>query len=224
MLRNVSDIAGCRIGAVDGEIGAVRELYFDDASWHIRYLVVDTGRWLSGRQVLLSPVAIRQADWMAGVLSVDLTREQVQNSPDISTDQPISRQKETEYHLYYGWPYYWTLPMEPMLSPTPGLEFPVEPEPAGGGDPHLRSTREITGYHLLGRDGEVGHVEDFVVDDARWNIAAILVDTRHWWPGRPVAIPPAWIRSIRWAEREVHVDLSRDEIKSRPEFQPEQSP
>lgn len=97
MLRLVTKLEGCAIGAIDGTIGHVKDLYFDDAAWVVRYLVVATGDWLSKRKVLISPFALGVPGWAQRILPASLTIEQVRNLPDIDTDKPISRQHEIRY-------------------------------------------------------------------------------------------------------------------------------
>ena len=156
MLRSLDEMRGFSIQATDGEIGHVEDFYFDDMTWTIRYLVVDTGPWLFGREVLVSPVAMGNPDWDDQVLPVDLSREQVKNSPDVDLDQPVSRQHEEAIHAYYGWSYYW-LGMQtpgaaasPAATPLAGPPLPAEQveTPAEGeeGDPRLRSAGEVINY------------------------------------------------------------------------------
>ena len=107
MLRNVKDMEGYAILATDGDVGHVREFYFDDDKWVVRYLVVESGSWLSHRKVLITPISVGRPDCAARVLPVSITRAQVKNSPDIDTDKPVSRQHEMDYLGYYGYPFYW---------------------------------------------------------------------------------------------------------------------
>jgi len=154
-----------------------------------------------------------------------LSRQQIENSPGIDADKTVSRQHETELHRYYGWPAYWAvypppgeaaqIPNVPTVEPGEGEE-----DKESEGDPHLRSVREVTGYHIQATDGEIGHVEDFVFDDESWSIRYTVVDTRNWLPGRKVLVAPAWVKSIRWDERKVHVDMSRGSIEKGPEYDP----
>lgn len=225
MVETARNLLGFKILATDGEIGAVQDLYFDDVSWIVRYLVADTGGWLTGRKVLISPVNVTTPDWRQHELAVRLTREQVENSPPVDADKTVSRQHETELAKYYGWPAYWSaenppIPMGaigvPGAVPPPRDEIPEKPEKRRAG-PHLRSAKEVLGYHIQAMDGEIGHVEDFVVDPKQWRIRAMVIDTRNWLPGKKVAIPPLWIDDVRWDERKVHVRLHRDEVKVGPE-------
>ena len=215
MLRTASHLKGTSIAATDGEIGSVQDLYFDDHSWTIRYLVVDTGTWLPGRQVLISPRSI-------------MTKSQVENSPSTDVDKPVERQYEEEYSQYYGYPYYWTGPYRWGATPYPGEGVLAVPEPAvampprGGGDPSLRSTRNVTGYYIEATDGDIGHVDDFIVDTTAWAIRYMLVDTRNWWPGRKVLVSPEWINEVSWPDSRVYVDMSKEAIKSAPEYDPNQ--
>lgn len=191
MLRNVQSLVGNHVHATDGELGRVAEFYFDDHTWTIRYMVVDTGTWLSGRTVLISPGALGTPDWESKTFPVHLTQDQVRNSPDINTQQPVSRQHEVELSKYYRWPMYWEngfypgavygmLPLSPLSSmggsgAMMNDEASVQ-EPQG--DPHLRSTEKVTGYYIHATDREIGHVADYIVDDETWALRFLMVDTR----------------------------------------------
>jgi hypothetical protein len=229
MLREVTHLKGFSIRARDGEIGTLDQFYFDDESWAIRYLVVNTGGWLSGRLVLVSPIALRQAEWQSKRLDVALTKKQIENSPPIDTRKPVSRQHEALHLGYYGYPYYWGGPFMWGLASYPAhltvaknvvTEGDALQATAGKESPdsHLRSTDEVTGYHIEASDGEIGHVEDFLVDDETWAIRYLEVDTRNWWPGKKVLVSPQWIDNVSWPDSKVYVDLSRETIKIGPEY------
>jgi hypothetical protein len=226
MLRSIKELRGYAIRALDGEIGKVHELYFDDLAWLVRYLVVDTGTWLSGRKVLLSPGVVGQPDWETQMLPVELTKQQVESSPEIGTNEPVSRQMEMDLHTYYGWTPYWRggLP-ELGLGAAAAAQMIAEaaqgePEKQQQEDPHLRSTREVIGYHIQARDGEIGHIDDFVVDVGTWYVRYLVIDTRNWLPGKKVLVAPAWVEEVNWASRSVSMDLNRETIKNSPEFDP----
>ena len=206
MLTNAKHLKGFVIRATDGELGVVDELYFDDDSWTIRYFIVGTGGWLGGRPVLISPISIIHTDWTGQRLDVALTKDQVQQSPDIYTRQPISRQHEAEYTSYYGYDSYWA-----ESNAWIGMPSPLR-------DCHLRSVETVTGYHIEATDGEIGHVCGFVVDDETWAIRFLEVATRNWWPGKKVLISPAWIKSVSWEESKVYVDLTREAIQNGPPY------
>ena len=227
MLTNAKHLKGLQIRAKEGDIGTVDEFYFDDETWAIRYLAVQTGGWLGGRQVLISPFSIVQADWRANRLDVALTKKQLENSPDINTHLPVSRQHEAEYNLYYGYPYYWGGPYlwGPALSPV-GLAISTSPSTEAiadrigseSADSHLRSSEAVTGYSIEAADGEIGHVDGYVVEDEAWAIRYIEVATRNWWPGKKVLISPAWIERVSWPESRVYTGLSRAAIQGTPEY------
>jgi hypothetical protein len=229
MLRTAGALKGVTIEATDGDIGSVQDLYFDDRSWTIRYLVVDTGTWLPGRQVLISPMAFQPVPG-ASRLRTELTKEQVRNSPPIDTDRPVNRQREIDFAQYYGYPYYWLGPYRwgelaypgmPVPSPAPtAIEEEVLARELQGGDPNLRSVRDVMGYYIQATDGDLGHVEDFLVEDATWAIRYMIVDTRNWLPGRKVLVSPEWIVNVSWEDSKVAVDLSRRHIEAAPEFDP----
>jgi sporulation protein YlmC with PRC-barrel domain len=229
MLRNVNHLKGFAIRATDGEIGTVEQFYFDDETWAIRYLVVNTAGWLAGRLVLVSPMALRQAEWQSKRLDVALTKKQIEDSPSIDTHKPVSRQHEAVYLGYYGYPYYWGGPNLWGLASYPaGLTVQREPVTkaeaaqarAGkeSADSHLRSTNEVTGYHIEADDGEIGHVEDFIVDDKTWAIRYLEVDTRNWWPGKKVLVSPQWVDNVSWQDSKVYFDLTRETIQNGPEY------
>ncbi|HVQ76115.1 MAG TPA: PRC-barrel domain-containing protein, partial [Candidatus Binatia bacterium] len=229
MLRSMNDVRGFTIGATDGDIGRVDAFYFDDTSFTVRHLVVDTGGWLTGRKVLISPRALRAIDWDGQRITAELTKSQVEQSPDVDTDQPVSRQQDVNYHRYYGYPYYWEGPYLWGLGPYPvtipgGEATDDERRWEWGaeerGDPHLRSSGAVIGYHIEATDGDIGHVEDFLVEDSSWAIRYMVVDTRNWWPGKKVLVSPEWIQRVDWSDSKVHVGMTREQVSTSPEYDP----
>jgi hypothetical protein len=226
MLTN-AQLKGLVIRATDGELGTVEQLYFDDETWAIRYLTVETGGWLGGRRVLISPISVVHTDWPAKRVNVALTKEQVKHSPDINTHLPVSRQHEAAYFGYYGYPFYWGGPYlwGPAFYPA-GLANPTTASAElredsiwrESTDSHLRSTEAVTGYHIEAADGELGHVDGFFIDDETWAIRYMEVATRNWLPGKKVLVSPAWIEGVSWTNSKVYVGLSREAIKDAPEY------
>jgi sporulation protein YlmC with PRC-barrel domain len=235
MLQSINDLMGYRIAAADGEIGTVADVLFDDRSSAVRYYVVDTGTWLSGRQVLLPPAVFGAPDRSERRLPTALTRQQVESSPDIATDEPVSRQLEESMHAHYGWEPYWRFGTPVLAAPwTGGLAVlgPAIPESDSaaareararieeGQDPNLRSANEVIGYYVKARDGDIGHVEDLLLDDEQAMIRYLVIDTRNWLPGRKVLVSTQWLSDVDWSENRVTVDLTRAEIESSPEYDP----
>jgi len=242
MWLKASTITGCSIQATDGEIGSVSDLLFDDESWSVRWLVVDAGSWLFGRKVLLPSSHLREAKAGMTAIPVDLTRDQVKGSPEIDTEQPVSRQMETSMYGYYGWAPYWPAGGAPILplryagaglaSPLPGADPLMGAQPGTGpaaqapeaqapaGDPHLRSFNAVSGYYIQGTDEDIGHVDDVLVDAQGWTIRYIIVDTGNWWPGKQVLVAPSWVEGIDWGAETVRVARTRQEIKDAPEYDP----
>jgi PRC-barrel domain len=239
MLRNLKDLENYKISATDGEIGHVKDFYFEDDAWVVRYFVVDAGTWLSSRKVLISPISVRHPDWTERTLPVSITKDQVRNSPNIDTDKPVSRQNEEQYMGYYGYPTYWggggiwgeglyPYAMVPGYAGD-GLDR-VEREQEQeaylrderarhrNDDPHLRSCKAVTGYHIHATDGDIGHVSGFLVDDETWAIRYLVIDTSNWWIGHKVLISPTWIDGVHWSDKTVSVDLSRESIKNSPPY------
>jgi hypothetical protein len=240
MLHSVKDLEGCAIRATDGLIGHVKDLYFDDTAWVIRYLVVDTGTWLSSRKVLISPFAIHQPNWLEKELPVSIAMEKVKNSPDIDTDKPVSRQHEKQYLRYYGYPYYWAggglwgegaYPGAMLTGVGYGgadAEFrhaqmeddraEAEAERREDHDLHLRSYEAVRGYHIEATDGGIGHVQGLLVDEETWAVRYLIVDTSNWWLGHTVLIAPQWIKDVRWPDSTVVVKLTQQAVRDAPPY------
>lgn len=221
MLIKAKTLKGYRLNSLDGEVGMVKEFYFDDQHWTVRYLVADTGNWLTGRQVLISPYALAAVNTAVHDITVDLTKQQIEGSPSIDSDKPVSRQFEENYYAYYGWPMYWSGPY--MWGYCPYIVRDHEKSNASAPDqkawnPHLRSTHAVSGYYIHAADGEIGHVEDFVIDDKTWAIRYLIIDTRNWWPGKQVLISPRWITRVSWADSKIFVNLTRETIQQSPEY------
>ncbi len=233
MIRSMKELHGLRICATDGIVGTVRECYFDDMTFTVRYLVVDAGKWLSGRKVLVSPIALHGVHLEHNCIEASLTKAQVENSPDIDTDQPVARQHETNFFGYYGYAPYWEGDNLWGASPYPHPGSAASVNRAGfgperrwvwavrrGTNPHLRSSHAVTGYRIRATDGDIGHVEDFLVDDECWAIRYLVVRTGHWLSGREVLLAPAWIERVDWHHSEVHVTVTRAQLEKSPEYDP----
>jgi len=225
MVRSVIEICGYRIEARDGEIGAVEDFLFDDVSWKIRYVVASTRKWWPGRSVLVAPSAMGQTDWLKKSIHIDMTKQQIKEGEEIEAHEPVSRQETHRVNIVGGWPVMGAQLMgtQPVLvgGPVATPESDVAVEEAAQGDPHLRSVKEVVGYHIEARDGSIGHVEDFVADERDWTIRYAVVDTRNWLAGRKVLIAPWMIRRVAWSDRSVFVDLTRKQVENSPEFDPD---
>jgi hypothetical protein len=208
MLHKASRIRGITVRAADGDVGHVEEFYFDDHMWTTRYLVVDTGSWLMHRRVLIPPMSI-EPNWTFAGLQSTLTKEQIQHSPEV--DPTMSRQDETRVLGHYGYPSYWEDGTEPDTAAA-------EPSRVKPGDEHLCGTKEITGYHLQASDGEIGHIDDVLIDGS-WKIRYLVVDTSNWIGGKSVVISPTALHGIDWSQSKMQVDLTREAIRESPSFE-----
>jgi hypothetical protein len=224
MFTNIELLYGKKLGASDGAIGHVKDFYFDDQTWFVRYLVADTGSWLSGRQVLLTSHAFGiHAFWGseedANVLLVNLTQKQIENSPPIETHRPVSRQFEEDYYRYYGWPTYWDaggmlgLAGFPVVSPPLPAEGPLHHGHNQRDDLHLRSAKAVKGYHVQATDGVVGTVSSFMLDGRTWAIRELVVETGHWYSGKKILILPENIGRISYPDSTVFVNLTKEDIQ-----------
>lgn len=236
MLRNTRTFEKFTVHALDGDVGRVRDLYFDDERWVVRYLVVESGGWLMGRDVLLSPLAVTRLDWSGRRIEVNLTRRKIEDSPGIETHRPVSRQNEAALFQHYGYPYYWggpyawgyaVLPVlaeQPIFDDPQRLEARKEMEEADKEDRHLRSCNEVAGYKIAATDTKLGHVVDFLFDEEDWSIQYLVVDPRDLWPGKHVLVAAEHIEHVYWGDKEVVVDLSSKEIENSPAYDADNPP
>lgn len=232
MLRSVKEIIGYTMHAKDVEMGKVEDFYFDDQKWCVRYLVAKTGNWLNGRKVLIAPAAFEdKPDWGGKKFPLNLTKEQIKNSPDIDTDKPVSRQQEIDLSVYYNWPFYWRdNPLQagsPVVTPEVVEVVAKEREKrASQQDPHLRSVREILNYEVETEaetaDKRVGPVTDMVMDDCNWVLRYFAVDIGGWLPERAIILSPAWIKKVSWSDRKIYIELTKKTIKNSPPYDPSQ--
>ena len=250
MLRNAKTLEGFDILATDGPIGPVKDFYFDDDAWVVRYLVVETGSWLDSRKVLISPIAVHDPNLGNRTLSVSVSKQQVKGSPSFDSDKPVTRDGEARYAGYYGYlPYWagsglWGAGLYPFaLFPgdagaAPGREQAVGAARTGAGleeeaqlqaererhrnpDPHLRSCSAVKGYKLRATDGQIGTVASYLVDDQTWAIAYLVVETGHWWNGHQVLLAPQWIFGVDWSDEAISVELSLADVKGAPAYEPD---
>ena len=230
MLHSAKDVKGLEIAATDGVLGNIDDLYFDDQHWTIRYLVVKTGGWLATRKVLISPMAVTGIDWEDEKVHVDLTRQQVKDSPPIDADKPVSRQHEAEFSEYYGYTHYWNGPYLWGAEPYPSymgnlftdegnspIAQRIEQEKRTA-DPHLRSSREVTGYGIEAADGSLGHVEDFLFDDRSWAILLVVAETGERWPGKHVVLATDHIEEVDWEDRKVRMRITHEELEQSADY------
>jgi hypothetical protein len=224
MLYQAKTLHGYKLNSLEGEIGKVKEFYFDDHFWAIRYLVADTGNWLTNRQVLISPRTLGIVNNDAQNIAVKLTKKQIEDSPLLKSDEPVSRQFEESYYKYFAVPSYWeTTTMRGQYGDIIGTSPSTErlPKSTSGSktfDPRLRSTHDVSGHHIQAKDGEIGHVEDFIIDDETWMIRYLIVDTLNFWEGKKVLISPRWIERVSWEDLKVFVNLSKTTIEQSPEY------
>lgn len=246
MLRKATELMGYNILANDGEIGHVEDFYFDtnevgDSEWTVRYMVVDTGFWIFGRKVLIAPDALGTPDWDSKVMPVDLTKDQIKDSPELDSTRPVTREYEQNLRGYYGWPVYWGAPpttptadsgfsrdthlatnIETRSQFGPGREevpreMAVAMRESEGG--HIHSIDKLTGFSIQAKDGEIGSVKDVFIDDYNWMIRYLLIDTGSWLPGREVLIAPQWIKQLNLDDSEVGVAMTKEQIENSPEYE-----
>lgn len=211
MLHTLSELVGYSVHSTDGEVGNVKNFFFDDITWEIRYLVVDVGSWLERRDVVLAISTVEQPNRKKKSFNVRLTKEQVQNSPDVDTEKPVSRQQEIAMEEYFGKLAAWVHHNLDWGAPIPtGRKYPVHTKE----DPHLRSVRDLFGYEIRGTDGEIGRLEGFIMDDASWHIGYLDIKAGEWLLDRSVLIPTRWIESVSWDNCCVNLHHSKSGLKT----------
>jgi hypothetical protein len=232
MFWAASVLKGYSIAATDGDIGEVSDMLFDDVTWKLRWLVADTGKWLPGRLVLLHPSVLGLPDANSRSIAVKLTKAKVKDSPNIQQDLPVSRQMEQGVYAYYGWDPYWgggAFGMDSLAMPFGSgagyVNRAIAEQDAAllephEGDPHLRSIGASKGDHIHATDGDIGHISDFLVDDETWKVSYLVIDTRNWWPGKHVLMSPAAVAEIDWVTRQFRLNVTRDKVRSSPEYDP----
>ena len=224
------EMRGYQLRAIDKDIGSVEDFYFDDRLWKVRYLMVDTGNWLPGRKVLIGPEVLEGTYWEDKVFPVSLTSTEIEDSPGIESDIPFSLQKERELRTFFKWREYWN---DEIFIQSPGytqLGIPgaeaVELSPHRQvkvpsklhENPHLRSANEIQNYYIQATNGDIGHVDDFLISGLSWEIRYLVVDTRNWLPGKKVLISPKWVNSMDWRRNLIKVKLTREKIQGSPAY------
>lgn len=221
MLVSSKKLKKYKLLSLDNEIGKIEDFYFDDKHWTIRYMVANTGNWLIGKQVLVSPYSINDIVESTENIEVNLTKNQIEEAPSLESNKPVSLQYEKTYLKHFGYPIYWGGPY------MWGLNFYIERDPLKwdevtnfkeSWDPTLRSTHEVDGYHIEATDGEVGHIKDFIIDSETWALRYLVVSTQNWWPGKQVLISPQWIERVSWKDKKVYVNIARDTIQDSPEY------
>jgi hypothetical protein len=220
MIQFIKQLYGCRLSALDGDIGHAKDFYFDDKAWVIRYLVADTGSWLTGRLVLISPHAFAKWDLYEKKLHIKLQKKQIEDSPSIDAHEPVSRQFEENYYRSFGWPAYWQGGMMWGMSGYPLVANPLPQEIADRkaqvppADRHLQSAKTLTGYSIEASDGVIGHLSGFRVDDRSWAVLDLVIDAGHWYSGKEILISTDEVARISYLESKVFVNLTIADIQA----------
>lgn len=229
MLRSTKEVLGYSLLAKDGEIGRCKDFLFDDRLWVIRYMLADTGKWLSKRRVLVSPIALGEPNWRERLFPVRLSKKQIEEGPDLVEDPPVSAQFEIEHARHFDYVPYWAGAglwgpgaVPSALYGLGSLQTEIEQKNAEErrSDPHLRSVHEVRGYYVQATDGTIGHVDDFIVDDRTWQLRYAVIDTINWFPSPKTIVATEWVREIDWQNRKLHVDLRKESVKNAPRFDP----
>lgn len=224
-LIRAKEMTDFKVMSLDGPVGHARDFYFDDQNWGLRYLVVDTEKLFTTKDVLLSPQSFESLDMEKKELRLRLSADAVSRAPRVETAMPVSRQNEMELNKYYGWTPYWApfwgitsigISAEMMAAHAFSKRRPERKK----SDPHLRSMNEVRGYRFVTPQGEMGHLDDFVLDDTDWLVHYLVVDTRNWWPGKKTLIWPFWCDNIDWADSKIYLKLSKETIEKSPPYDP----
>lgn len=193
-LRSAAELRGVEIRVADGDIGSVRDFYFEDVDWAVLYLVIDAARWLAGKSVLISPIALGEVDWVRREFEAMVTREEIETSPEVDLHGPATREQHVEYFSHFGWPSLW--------------------------EGELRSSGEVIGATIETAGIAVGKVEDVLIDEG-WTIRYLSVKLeRDESAGNPVLLSTRWFHHISWPDRSLKTDLTAASIQSAPRHDP----
>jgi hypothetical protein len=202
MLQSLNEVIGYAMSAYDGDIGECSDFLFEDRPWTVRYMVADTRHWLPGRKVLIPMIALSQPDDMARRLQVDLTIQQVKDSPPLSEDEPVSRQYEKVTFLFYGWPAYWA---ESSDGPESTESF-------------LRSVKEVTGYFIQTPDKGVGYLRSLIFDNTIWAIRYLDCIFKKDSKEKALLIASDWVDSVDWLNKTIHIEMPFELIQRCPSY------
>lgn len=239
MLFAVSGLENCPVKASDGDVGAVKDFLFDDQTWTIRWIVVDASHWLPGRQVLIHPSAFAPLELPPKPalpmmspgdsleLAVNLTKHEIEAGPHLGEDEPVTRDMEALLYDYYAWDPYWG-PTHFGGAALPNAEAPIVGDAAGreaelppvDGAERVHSAASFKGYAVHALDGDIGHIENLLADDTKWEIRYLVIATRNWWPGKVVQLAPYAVKAVDWFGQRVAMNVSREQVRSAPEWDP----
>lgn len=217
-LYKLKNISGFKLHAIDGEIGHLVEILFDDQTWTIRYFVVSTSNWFSNEKVLVSPTFVNEVDEENKQLIINLSLEEIKNCPPLDSEKPVSMHYEEQYYRYFNWEPYWT--NSPFFNVQPYLDEDYLDSDEQPEHPHLRSSNEISSYVIHASDGDIGEAKDFIIQEPEWLITYLEIDTHRWIPGKHVLISPNWVEDIDWKKQQVDINLSCKMIDTAPEYDP----
>lgn len=235
MLRKFSNLKGLKVEGKDDELGKIKDFYFDQDYFILRYLVVDTGSWLKSRKTLISTAALENIDYQTKKLRVNLNTEALKDAPSLKKNKPVSQIKEQNLAEYFNWPMYWVPPYSNspgvstdnvMRGKIPSFNNLTEEEKeikSREQESNLRSFDEIKGYHIKAKDKEFGNLEDLFVDEENWLIRYLLIDTCNFLPCKNVLLSPEWIKNINWREKNISIDKTKEQIKNAPEYKEEKT-
>jgi hypothetical protein len=228
MKRSLKKLKKFSLEATDGEKGKVKNFLFDDDTWVIRYLEADLGNFFSEKRVLIPRQHLGKPLWDDKHFPVHLTVKEIENSPGLESDMPVSRQYETTLLAHYQVQPYWPEAMagyvgrESLLGPDYPFKLPRREGEIDEESTHLRSFSEVKGYYIKATDDLFGHIDDLIIDDADWQIVFAVIDTKNLTPwSKEVIVPIELLEEISFPDKEVRIHLPKEEIKNAPAYDPD---
>lgn len=224
MLHSLNELSNYHVTATDGDIGYCKDFLFNDEQWNLHYMLVDTHRWLPGGQkVLLSTSVIDKIDPKNRIISIKIPRSDIENSPSLPTNEPISRAYEKTYQCYFDYAYFKVGP-NPLDSYFMGTHIervkivaaPTEPESEKN---HEHSVHSVEDYDMQTSDKRHGHIVDFIVNEQDWSVLYLAVDVKHWLlNSETVLLPPDKLDTVSWPEQKVFIHLPANDIEKLPVY------
>ncbi|MEJ2024010.1 MAG: PRC-barrel domain-containing protein [Deltaproteobacteria bacterium] len=227
MLRSSRNLMEIVIQAEDGEIGRCKDFLVDEMSWIIRYMVADTSKWLPGRKVLIPPDVLKTPDWDLKHIPVQMTRAQIEQSPVLDEDAPVSRRYEKRYYGHFGWPPYWVgsaaLGEVPNPYPISEMQSHVEDKNTDPKKPHFPSLKQLRDFPVKAEGEDVGHLHDCMMDLPDWIVRYLVVDISKWYQlkARKILLIPEAVTNIDLIDREIRTNIMREDMKNCPEYNEE---
>ncbi|QRR00830.1 PRC-barrel domain-containing protein [Dyadobacter sandarakinus] len=202
MERSFKSLTHYGLGAIDGEIGKICDVYVDGATWHICYWIVDTGTLLDQRKVMIAAHSVLGIECRNKTFETSLSRNQIKDSPVIDTNKAESNQQEIISDHFRN---YWFLPIKH------GVLLDKEAN-RGISNINLRSLEVLLSCKIYGTDSYLGRVIDYILDTKYWKIDYLIIEIGGLFRSQKVLIPIKLINTINWTVLVININMAKKEF------------